>query len=477
MLYEEEIRNQQQAENNMFDNAGGQPSREAKDKKKGRKGGRGKKALAVVLGAALFGTVAAGTFWGVNYAAGKMLGQDAAATAQATVTQDPAEPSADQQTGHTVLRTTSVTDDGVQNSQSLDVSDVAAGVMPSMVSITNTSVQEVRDYLSMFGMGGRTYEREVQSSGSGIIIGENEDELLIVTNNHVVEGAETLSVCFVDNSVMNANIKGTDADNDLAVIAVKMEEIPEETKETIRVAQIGDSETLVVGQQVVAIGNALGYGQSVTTGIISALNRQIDTTDAALIQTDAAINPGNSGGALLNMKGEVIGINSAKFASTEVEGMGYAISISTAAPIMEDLMNRQSREKAPEEQAAWLGITGRSVPADVEEAYGIPMGVYVVEIEDNTSAQKAGLQEGSVITAFDGQKVETIEDLKELLTYYKAGETVKMTVMEQGNRGYEEKTITVTLGSYTSHEALQSWEDEIGKSAPDEESENKQPLQ
>ena len=467
MLYEEDLRNQQQesAEERKETDV-----RETKARS-GKKKGIGKRILAITLSAALFGTVTAAAFQGVTYAAKRLQGQEDTTAAKLQIAD--AGPDADARSdadtqpdadaaAHTRLDTASVQEGNTNNSQSLDVSGVAAAVMPAMVSITNVSVQEVRDYLSMFGMG-QSYTREVQSSGSGILIGQNDTELLVVTNNHVVEGAETLSVCFVDNSVADASIKGTDADNDLAVIAVKLEDIPAETMEQIKLAQIGNSEELVVGQQVVAIGNALGYGQSVTTGIISALNRQIDTTDAALIQTDAAINPGNSGGALLNMDGEVIGINSAKFASTQVEGMGYAISITAVAPIIENLMNRVTREKVPEKQASWLGITGRNVTEDVEEAYGIPVGVYVVEVEDNTCAQQAGLQEGSVITSFDGQTVKSIEELKELLTYYAAGETVELTVMEPDGGSYTEKTLTVTLGSYASYQALQSWEDEVGQ--------------
>lgn len=475
MLYEEDLRNQQQesAEERKETDV-----RETKARS-GKKKGIGKRILAITLSAALFGTVTAAAFQGVTYAAKKLQEQEDTTAAKLQIadagpdadaqsdadTQPDADAAADtaaDAAAHTRLDTASVQENNTNNSQSLDVSGVAAAVMPAMVSITNVSVQEVRDYLSMFGMG-QSYTREVQSSGSGILIGQNDTELLVVTNNHVVEGAETLSVCFVDNSVADASIKGTDEDNDLAVIAVKLEDIPAETMEQIKLAQIGNSEELVVGQQVVAIGNALGYGQSVTTGIISALNRQIDTTDAALIQTDAAINPGNSGGALLNMDGEVIGINSAKFASTQVEGMGYAISITAVAPIIENLMNRVTREKVPEKQASWLGITGRNVTEDVEEAYGIPVGVYVVEVEDNTCAQQAGLQEGSVITSFDGQTVKSIEELKELLTYYAAGETVELTVMEPDGGSYTEKTLTVTLGSYASYQALQSWEDEVGQ--------------
>ena len=335
-------------------------------------------------------------------------------------------------------------------SQALDVSDIAEGAMPSMVSITNISVQEVQSYFGMFGRQ-QSQTQESQSSGTGIIIGENESELLIVTNNHVVEDATTLSVCFVDNEVCEATIKGTDPDNDLAVIAVKLSDIKDETAEVIKIAKIGNSDELKVGEQVVAIGNALGYGQSVTTGIVSALGRQIDTTDAIMIQTDAAINPGNSGGALLNMEGEVIGINSAKFSSTEVEGMGYAISITTATPIIEDLMNRTTREKVPEEDASYLGISGEDITASISSAYGIPQGIYITSIDEDSPLKDAGITVKSIITHFDGIRVTSISNLENRLNYYAAGETVEVTVQVIQGDGYVEKTVAVTLGSASEH--------------------------
>lgn len=333
-----------------------------------------------------------------------------------------------------------------QVSLGLDVSDVAEGMMPAMVSITSISVQEVQNYFGMFGRG-QMQTQELESSGTGIIIGENESELLIVTNNHVVEDASTLSVCFVDDEVCEAAIKGTDPDNDLAVIAVKLSEIKSETLESIKVAKIGDSDALKVGEQVVAIGNALGYGQSVTTGIVSALNRQIDTTDAIMIQTDAAINPGNSGGALLNMNGEVIGINSAKFSSTEVEGMGYAISITTATPIITELMNRTTREKVASEDAAYLGINGEDITSKVSSVYGIPEGIYVTVVGDGTAAQKAGIEVRNVITHFDGVRVTSLSELQKKLQYYAAGETIEVTLQVLEGKEYEERTVEVTLGS------------------------------
>ena len=411
----------------------------------------GKKSLAkklakristIVLSAALFGGVAGGVFIGVNYAAGT-LGE----TQNSISNVYAAIQMADQESLNTsrLALATSVSD-GITDSQSLDVSDIAEGAMPSIVAITNKSVQEVRNYFSMFAPGSGI-QQEVESRGSGIIIGQNEDELLIVTNNHVVEGAKTLSVCFIDDEAYEATVKGTNADNDLAVIAVKLIDISEETMSAIKIARIGDSDALKVGQQVVAIGNALGYGQSTTTGIVSALNRRLDNSDSeqCFIQTDAAINPGNSGGALLNMNGEVIGINSAKLASTEVEGMGYAIPVSTAAPIIEDLMNRTTRMQVSEDQASALGISGQTVDSTVSKAYGIPKGVYIGEVNEGSAAEKAGLKTGMIISAFDGNKVESIEELKNLLTYYAAGETVELTVKVADNGTYLERNVTVTL--------------------------------
>lgn len=393
----------------------------------------GKRLGAIVLSAALFGGTAAAAFQGVNY----VTGDKTQKTVQTT----------EQKTEKNVLQTVAAQSDGKTEGQSLDVSDVASSVMPSVVAITSKTVQEVQNYFGMFGMGGQPAAQEVESSGSGIIIGKNEEELLIVTNNHVVADASTLSVCFIDNNVYEATIKGTDADNDLAVIAVSLKDISEDTMSEIKVASVGDSENLKVGQQVVAIGNALGYGQSVTTGIVSALNRKIDSNESSpeLIQTDAAINPGNSGGALLDMNGAVIGINSAKFASTEVEGMGYAIPISTASPIVENLMNRTTRQKVDEAKASAIGISGKNVTSEIEEAYGIPKGVYVDSVTQEGAAQKAGLKKGDVITKFDGTSISSIEELKQQLQYYAAGETVEISVKSVVNGEYTENTLTITL--------------------------------
>ena len=325
----------------------------------------------------------------------------------------------------------------------LDVSDVAESVMPSIVSITNKSVQEVRSFF-----GGGIHEYESVSAGSGIIIGENDDELLLVTNNHVVEGAKEISVGFIDDEVYEAVVKGTDPENDLAVIAVKLSDIKDSTMDKIVIATMGDSDALEIGEQVVAIGNALGYGQSVTTGIVSALDREveIDNLTSKLIQTDAAINPGNSGGALLNMRGEVIGINSAKFASAQVEGMGYAIPISTATPIIEELMNRRTREVVDKKDASYLGISGVSVTNEVSKTYNIPTGVYISEVEKNGPADKGGIKEGDVIKKFDGVTVSSINDIKEQLNYYKAGEKIKILVKRPDGSEYKDVTVEVTLG-------------------------------
>ena len=396
----------------------------------------------MLLSGVLFGSASAAAFTGVS-----TLLKDDASAVQTTA--------AAEQRSSVSLSAVSYTADSDSTSPTLDVSEIAAGMMPAMVSITNISAQEVQSYFGMFGMGG-AQTQESQSSGTGIIIGQNDTELLIVTNNHVVEDAKTLSVCFVDNEVCEATIKGTDPDNDLAVIAVGLSDIKETTSAAIRQAVIGDSDTLKVGQQVVAIGNALGYGQSVTTGIVSALNRQIDTTDAIMIQTDAAINPGNSGGALLNMNGEVVGINSAKFSSTEVEGMGYAISITTATPIIEDLMNRTTREKVDAEDAAYLGIDGEDITASISSAYGVPQGIYVTSVGSGSPAKEAGITVKCVVTHFDGIRVTSLSNLKNRLQYYAAGETVSVTIQVPEGNAYVEKTVEVTLGRASEQQSNES---------------------
>lgn len=386
-----------------------------------------KKVGALVLAGVLVGGSAGLAFQGVTYAAG---GSENEKSTSSTAT----------------LQTAAPVSDGTINSESLDVSDIADSVMPSIVAITNQSVQEVQDYFSMFGMGGIPQEEEVESAGSGIIVGQNDEELLIVSNNHVVEGADTLSVCFNDGNVYEASIKGTDSDRDLAVIAVKLSDISDDTMASVKAIQIGSSDDLKVGEQVVAIGNALGYGQSVTTGIVSALDRTLeDGSDATFIQTDAAINPGNSGGALLNMQGQLIGINSAKYASTEVEGMGYAIPVSEVQEQLENLMNRTTREKVEESKSASLGVSVQNVDSQVSEMYGLPKGAYVAEVTKGSAAEKAGLKEGYIITGFDGESVSSVSDLQNLMQYYAAGEEVEVTYQVSDGGQYKEQKVTVTL--------------------------------
>lgn len=336
----------------------------------------------------------------------------------------------------------SVKENNIKVMSGSSVTDVVDNAMPSIVSITNKSVQQVR---SMFGMGIQEYENT--SVGSGIIIGQNDDELLIVTNNHVVEGANSLTVGFVDDEIYDAHIKGTESDRDLAVIAVNISDVSDDTLGKISVAVMGNSDELKVGEQVVAIGNALGYGQSVTTGIISALDREVTIENITnnLIQTDAAINPGNSGGALLDMQGKVIGINSAKLSSAAVEGIGYAIPVNTVQPIVEGLMNRETREILEEADAGYLGISGLNVDASVSMSYGIPEGVYLQEVMENSPAEKAGLIKGDVIKKFDGTSVKTISELKKLLLYYKPGESVEVVYYRSDDGEYEERTATVKL--------------------------------
>lgn len=462
--YEEQNINNEQQTYQYQDIPSGSPLPQPRPpkKKKGNAARIAKKAGAIALSAVLFGGIASGTFLAVNYAAG--YSPSAANTAD---TPDASANQADSsQQASSLLKATS-SPDGQTASGTLDVSSVASSVMPSIVSITNKSVQEVQNYFSMFGYGGHSQQVESESVGSGIIIGQNDSELLIVTNYHVVQNADTLSASFIDNSVCGANLKGTDPDNDLAVIAVPLSGISESTMGQIKVATIGDSDTLKVGEQVVAIGNALGYGQSVTTGIVSATNRTISTSVTknaenvpSYIQTDAAINPGNSGGALVNMNGEVIGINSAKLASTEVEGMGYAIPVSRVSDIIETLMNETTRSKVSSDQQSALGISGLTVDATVTNAYGIPSGVYVAEVTENGSAQTAGIKAGDVITKFDGKTVSDIQELKDMLQYYAAGETVTVTVKTPGQANtYEEREFSVTLGSALSTEAETETED------------------
>ena len=397
----------------------------------------GKKIAALVMSGILFGCVAGGTMVGVNALSNRLLPGE---TAQETIGQVSQETQADAGTK-------------TQASIGNDVSSIVEKAMPSVVAINNKMIYTQDNWL--FGQ----QQYEVPSSGSGIIAGQNDTELLIITNNHVVEDSEELSVTFIDNQSVKAAVKGTDSDSDLAVIAVQLSDIPEETRKQIKAADLGDSDSLKLGQGVVAIGNALGQGQSVTVGYVSALNKKLTINDVerTLLQVDAAINPGNSGGALLNMKGEVIGINSAKLASTEVEGMGYAIPITRVSSIIEELMNETTRTKVADSQKSSIGIAGITVDSNINAAYGIPAGVYVASVTPGSGAEAAGIRKGDVITKFDGKTVSTIQELKEKLQYYAAGEAVSITVQSPGEGGiYTEKELTITLSSAQSSEESQS---------------------
>lgn len=422
-----------------------------------------KKAGATIALAVIFGLVAAVVFQAANFAADRFLNTGKSSVQiKTTDSVDLRETASDDSTADKVL----------SDSENGTVAAVAQASMPSVVAITTVSVQEIP---SFFGYSSHQYKSA--STGSGIIVGDNDDELLIATNNHVVDGATTLSVCFIGDDVANAEtetvnagdngdlnvedavsakIKGTDADNDLAVVAVKKSDIPEDTLNQIKIAQIGSSDDLAVGQQVVAIGNALGYGQSVTSGWISALNRTISTDDGTnstgLIQTDAAINPGNSGGALLNMKGELIGINSAKYADSAVEGMGYAIPISKAKPILEELMNRETREKVDSSKKGYLGVSLANLTTEAIEMYNMPTGAFVRSVEDDSPAQEAGICKGDIIVKFDGQKVSDGDDLLDKLQYYKSGEKIEAVIARATNGEYEENTIALTLGTRPDNE-------------------------
>ena len=424
-----------------------------KAEKKNQKKKMMKKGLSISLCAVLAGGLAAGSYHGFNY----LNNWNTASNVQAAESGDTL----------TLLKAKkSSSDDSdkkdAASAGSMDVSAIVEQAMPSVVSISTKSVQEVQDYYGIFSQYGYApQEREVEGSGSGIIIGKNDTELLIATNYHVVEGADTLSVGFVDNNAYEAKVKGYDKANDLAVVSVSLDDISDDTMDAISVATIGSSDDLKVGEQVIAIGNALGYGQSVTTGIVSAKNRransdysqqtvQSDDEDNQsginLIQTDAAINPGNSGGALLNMKGEVVGINSAKLASTEVEGIGYAIAISDVTDDIESLMNAKTRDKV-EGSHGVLGISGRTVSDEASQYYGIPEGVYVAEVTEDGAADAAGIKEQNIITKFDGKTVTSIEDLVDMLQYYEPEEQVEVTIATLGKGGYKESTVEVTLGS------------------------------
>ena len=379
------------------------------------------KLIKVISLALVFGIVASVAFQATNLVADRFLG-----TTENREVKSVDNTKISQSTGETAKS---------------DIASIAEEVMPSVVSITNLSVQQVQSFF------GGIQEQESKSVGSGIIISQNDSELLIITNNHVVEGNETLTVSFVDEESVEAQVKGTDAAKDLAVIAVQTKEIKDTTMEQIKVAALGNSDQLQVGESVIAIGNALGYGQSVTSGIVSATGRELDGIDEKLIQTDAAINPGNSGGALLNANGEVVGINTAKVATDTVEGMGYAIPVSSVSDIIENLMNQETKTKVSEAEQGQLGIQGVDVTADSSEMYNMPTGVYVSEVIAGGGAKKAGITKGSVITGINGTSIDGMQALKEQLQYYRAGETVKITVATPEKNGeYAKRDVAVTLG-------------------------------
>ncbi len=397
-------------------------------------------------------TICFGVFAGVSFYAVKSVNdyieskKGLAASADAAIQETPEKENAIE--SETVPKV-----NGTEITVVTDVTDVVDRVMPSVVSVTNKYMAQQQDFF------GQTLESEQSASGSGIIVGESDTELLIATNYHVVEGADTLMVQFIDGTEAEAQMKGSDSGMDIAVMAVQLDKLSENTKNAIVIAKMGDSESLKVGEPAIAIGNALGYGQSVTTGVISAVNRSIiDETQStptgtgsksstSLIQTDAAINPGNSGGALLNIKGEVVGINSNKIGGSVIEGMGYAIPISTAKPIIEDLMTKTTKVKVADAEKAYLGISGVDVTPDAAGTYGLPEGVYVAQVYEDTAAANAGLVKGDIITKFDGSSVSSMEELQKMLQYYSAGTTVNVTIQQGSPTGYQEKTVAITLGT------------------------------
>ena len=397
----------------------------------------GKKWATVVAMALVFGLIAGGTMFGVNAAGNYLAGND----------------SASNQVGQTQTTSSDSNSSSSDGSGQGTVAEVAKNAMPSVVTISTMSVEEMRNFF------GGTQQYEVQGAGTGVIVGENDTELLIATNNHVIEGAASLSVGFIGEESVEAEVKGTDVNNDLAVVSVKLSDIPADTMNQIKIATVGDSDQLQLGDQVVAIGNALGYGQSVTSGYVSALNRDLTLTDQSgttinstgLIQTDAAINEGNSGGALLNMKGELIGINEAKSSSTStgatVDNIGFAIPIDKAEESLQQLMNLKTRERVDASQASYLGIRGSDVSYEASEMYGIPTGVVISEVVENGPADQAGVKSGDVLTELDGHSISNMSQLQDVLEYYAAGETVDIDVQRADNGEYQAQTLSITLGS------------------------------
>lgn len=419
----------------FYNNGQGDDGKTPKKKKEHKKM---PKAVAVTGLALMFGVVSSATFLTTNYVGTKVLKLGTTQKSTSTTSTSAVTSNA------SLTKTSSVV--------TSDVSSVVENVMPSIVSITNMSVQEVQNYF------GGTSKQESESAGTGIIISQNDSELLVVTNNHVVAGSDTLTVTFADGNSVEANIKGTDSEYDVAVVAVPLDSISEDTKKAISVATLGDSTELKVGEPAIAIGNALGYGQSVTTGVISALNRSVSETDQTtgettessvkLIQTDAAINPGNSGGALVNASGEVIGINSSKLVGDSVEGVGYAIPISDVSDLIENLMNQETKTKVAEADQGAIGIKGMSVSTEYSQQLNMPEGVYVSEVTKGGGAEKAGMTRGCIITIINGTTVSSMDDLQEQLQYYAKGDEVELTIqVPQSNGEYQEQSVNVTLGA------------------------------
>ena len=407
-----------------------------------------KKTAWIVLSAVLFGTVAGTVMTGVQIASSGMFSQFFAIVSSDSdkAALEEKAPSPEPFSGGKIPETFPKA--GVMQAPVSEVSLIVEETMPSVVAVASTAVYQMPDYGYGWFFGGGSQSYEVPSSGSGIIIGQNDTELLIVTNNHVVQDTVSLKITFVDDTAVDAAVKGTDADTDLAVISIPLEQIPQETRDKITAAKLGDSDALKVGQGVIAIGNALGYGQSVTVGYVSALNREVQTSDGntrVLLQTDAAINPGNSGGALLNMKGEVIGINAAKYSSTEVEGIGYAIPVSGVQDILDELMNRKTRSDVSEEKRGYLGIQGTTVDEDAATTFDMPKGVYVYKILEDGAAAGSELREKDIITKLDGMTVKSMQDLQKFLKGYEAGETIELLVQRQEEGKYKELQIQVTL--------------------------------
>ena len=444
---------------NSFENS----FEEVKPSRKNKKSGKFLRTLGI---AAVFGVCAGVGIWGINTVYGKDVRESARASvngsSQKAVLNIDNEDDKDDKILNLAKKTEEKTEaedaaaeeetgeasTGIKLDENIghvtDVTKVVADVMPSMVSVFNNYTVTGRDFF------GQTYSQEGQGAGSGIIISKTDDELLIATNNHVVEGSDSLQVQFINEKTADALIKGTDSGNDLAVIAVDLDDIDEDTMKEIEVATLGNSDKLLLGEPVVAIGNALGYGQSVTTGVVSALNREISMeggSAATFIQTDAAINPGNSGGALVDLNGKVVGINSNKIGGSTVEGMGYAIPISRAVPIIEDLMNQKTKELVAEENRGYLGISGVSVTSQVASAYGMPQGAYVVRIFEDGGAADSDLQKGDIITSINKSSVDSMEALQKQLKYYEAGEEVVLSVKRADGQGeYEDVEVTITLG-------------------------------